>query len=376
MPEPTLDVLHCAWSGGVGGAERAVHLLVREQARDPEVSPAVLFARGGPYAERTAAAGVPATVLEAGGAFDPRALRRAVAVMRRHRIHHIQGPEPLFIVASLLCRDARRVFTQRGGQAPGEPPPALSKRIRTRLLAPLLRRGFHAWSGNTRHGAQTGAKLFGLDPARMAVTYNGLDFGLLEPQRPADDVRRELGLEPSAFVVGTAANVRDWKRIDRLIEAAATVALDDLRVLVVGDGPALPGLKALARDRGVEDRVVWAGLQAHVGDYLQVMDAFALPSNDRESFGNAAVEAMARGLPTVVFADSGGLREHVSDGETGIVAADQPAFVEALRRLHADRAAAAELGARARDHVTSTYTPAAAAERYKALYRAALTDSK
>ena len=49
-----------------------------------------------------------------------------------------------------------------------------------------------------------------------------------------------------------------------------------------------------------------------IADYVQVMDAFCLPSTGLESFGNAAVEAMALGVPTVVFADGGGLVEHTA----------------------------------------------------------------
>ncbi len=51
MSEP-LRIAHCAWSGGVGGAERALYLLVREQVADPGLSPAVLYGRGGEYVPR------------------------------------------------------------------------------------------------------------------------------------------------------------------------------------------------------------------------------------------------------------------------------------------------------------------------------------
>ena len=67
------------------------------------------------------------------------------------------------------------------------------------------------------------------------------------------------------------------------------------------------------------------------------MDVFALPSGPEESFGNAAVEAMGVGLPTVVFADGGGLVEHVIDGETGFVVRDQAEFVQRLREASQSR---------------------------------------
>ena len=366
MPEP-LRVAHCAWSGTIGGAERALHMLVREQAADPLTAPAVVYARGGPYADRMRALGVPVLVL---GGRSPRALARAARFLRGYPVHHFHGPEPVLMLPSLACRGARRVYTQRGGAI--DPALARDRRLRYGAVGLFLRHGFHAWSGNTAHGARAGAELFGLDPRQVATTHNGIDFGLLEPERPAAEVRAQLGLRDGEFVVGTAATLKDWKRVDRLVRAMAAEGVEPMRALVVGDGPERERLDALARELGVQDRVTFAGLQAHVGDFLQVMDAFALPSSDRESFGNAAVEAMAMGLPTVVFEDCGGVREHVRDGETGLMVPDQEGFAAALRRLRDDRELARRIGAAGREHVRSTYTPAAAAARYRALYERAL----
>lgn len=364
---PELRVAHCAWSGVVGGAERALHLLVREQTADPELAPAVMYGRGGPYADRMRALGVPVLVL---GRMSPRTLGRAVRFLRPYPVHHFHGPEPLLMLASLLCPGARRVYTQRGGAFDGRL--AFKRRLRYAAVGLFLRRRFHAWSGNTAHGARAGAALFGLDPARVATTHNGLEFDLLEPARPAAEVREQLGLGAEEFVVGTAANLKDWKRVDRLVRAVAAPGMDGVRALVVGDGAERERLEALAGELGVAERVLFTGMQPHVGDFLQVMDAFALPSSDRESFGNAAVEAMAVGLPTVVFEDCGGVREHLRHDETGVVVAGQAAFEAALRRLRDEPRYASRIGAAARRHVRSTYTPAAAAARYRALYERAL----
>src|SRR5687768_16197884 len=99
MPETPTRVLHGAWEGTIGGAERAVHLLVREQVRDPRTEPGLLYGAGGLYTERVAAEGVPTVVLGARSAYDLLVLPRAVRVMRGYRVHHVQGPEPLLILA-------------------------------------------------------------------------------------------------------------------------------------------------------------------------------------------------------------------------------------------------------------------------------------
>jgi glycosyltransferase involved in cell wall biosynthesis len=102
------------------------------------------------------------------------------------------------------------------------------------------------------------------------------------------------------------------------------------------------------------------------------MDVFCLPSTGLESFGNAAVEAMAAGLPTVVFADGGGLVEHVDDGETGFIVADQHELEATLGRLLSDVELRRRTGEQARRVVRRRYSVAHAAVAYQGLYGSAL----
>jgi glycosyltransferase involved in cell wall biosynthesis len=109
-----------------------------------------------------------------------------------------------------------------------------------------------------------------------------------------------------------------------------------------------------------------------VGDYLQVMDAFCLPSTSLESFGNAAVEAMAVGVPTIVFEDGGGLVEHVEQGRTGFVVADEDELRTVLLRLIDDEALRRRVGSCASETVRHRYALSKATEGYDALYADAL----
>jgi len=357
------------WNGSVGGAERAVYQLVREQLRGDSVSPAVLFAqRGGPYWERMVALDCPTFCADLPSS---RAFTRLAAVaelMRPFDLVHFHGAEPLYLLASLRCRGQRRVFTQRGGPADHYPP---AKRLRYALTGAILRRSVHGLSGNTAHGARAGGQLFGIEPSRFAVTYNGIEFDLLEPTRPAEDVRAELGLAADGLVLGTASTLKDWKRVDRLVAALAAVDHPGLQLVVVGDGDELPRLKALADSLGVRSRTVFTGLVTDVANIVQCLDVFCLPSDGNESFGNAAVEAMALGVPTIVFSDGGGTPEHIDDGETGFIVDDEPQLHQALRRLLDDPALRASVGVAGRAAVRERYTPAAAAQRYERLYDAA-----
>ena len=141
-----------------------------------------------------------------------------------------------------------------------------------------------------------------------------------------------------------------------------------MRVLVLGEGPDLPRLQALARELGLQDRVVFAGLRKQVGNDLQVMDAFCLPSDALESFGNAAVEAMGTGVPTVVFADSPGLTEHIVSGRSGFIVRDQAELRERLVQLVDNPDLARSIGEGGRDAVRKRYSMTGAASNYTRLY--------
>jgi glycosyltransferase involved in cell wall biosynthesis len=288
--------------------------------------------------------------------------------MKPFDLHHFHSAEPLLMLASAQCRSVRRIYTHRGGSTRYSG----RKRLRYAATGLLLRRLFHGFSGNTAHAAGFAASLYGIDPDRFEVTYNGLEFELLKPARPADKIRAELGLKAEHFVLGTAAHLRALKRIDRLLMAVAELREPDLRLLIVGDGPDRRRLQELSERLRISDRVMFTGVRLHVGDYLQVMDAFCLPSSAYESFGNAAVEAMGMAVPTIVFADGGGTLEHVERGVTGLVAADQADLGRLLRRLIDDRALAREIGAAGKASVRSRYTPEQAARRYRGLYASAM----
>jgi hypothetical protein len=96
----TLHVLHCLWSGSIGGAERAVFQLVREQLRDPGLEPALLFASsGGFYWEQAHELGCPVVTLDIPHGHALGKLPAAIEAMRPFAIHHFHGAEPLLMLA-------------------------------------------------------------------------------------------------------------------------------------------------------------------------------------------------------------------------------------------------------------------------------------
>ena len=114
------------------------------------------------------------------------------------------------------------------------------------------------------------------------------------------------------------SNFRRVKRIDRVVEWFHRISEQvPSSLLMVGDGPELPRAEQSVREGGLSGKVHFIGRQDPVESLLGVSDLLLLPS-ETESFGLAALEAMACGVP-VMSSDAGGLPELIEDGLGGIL---------------------------------------------------------
>jgi N-acetyl-alpha-D-glucosaminyl L-malate synthase BshA len=143
-----------------------------------------------------------------------------------------------------------------------------------------------------------------------------------------------------------------------------------VKLLLVGDGPDRPATEALARELGVYGDVRFLGKQEPVEEILSIADVFLMPSGS-ETFGLAALEAMACGVP-VVSSDIGGLPELNLDGETGFLCdlADVDCLTEATRRILRDDALHERMSAAARRRAAETFDVERIVPRYEAFYEA------
>ncbi len=197
-------------------------------------------------------------------------------------------------------------------------------------------------------------------PEPYEVVLNGVAAPTLAP----------APLHPAAGTLLSLGRVVREKGFDLAIRALALLP-PATRLMLAGDGPALPALQTLAAELGVADRVDFRGW-VHPDDVpalINAADIVLMPSRWREPFGLVAVQAgqMARPL---VATRVGGLPEIVRDGETGLLVPpeDPAALAAAVRRLQADPALAARLGAAARRRAADTFSMARCAAAYATLY--------
>jgi L-malate glycosyltransferase len=167
-----------------------------------------------------------------------------------------------------------------------------------------------------------------------------------------------------------ASNFRRLKRVGDAVAALAEVVRSRPAVLVlVGDGPERAGVEALAASLGLSRRVAFLGERPDLGPLFSQADLFLLPS-EQESFGLAALEALASGVP-VVASRVGGLPEVVRDGTTGrLVPPHAPqAIAAAVLELLDDEPRRAAMGRAAREDAATRFRPEPVVDRFEAIYR-------
>jgi N-acetyl-alpha-D-glucosaminyl L-malate synthase BshA len=136
---------------------------------------------------------------------------------------------------------------------------------------------------------------------------------------PVPDLRRRFtGPDESTRIVMHLSNFRPVKRIDSVVEIFARIAARVPSVLLLaGDGPEVPTARRVAQQLGITAHIHNLGTQENVLPLLSIADLFLLPS-EQESFGLAALEAMACEVP-VVASNVGGLPEVIQHGVTGFL---------------------------------------------------------
>src|SRR4051812_16145780 len=190
-----------------------------------------------------------------------------------------------------------------------------------------------------------------VDPAKIDVLYNAVDWKSIQPTKSRDAMRGSLGLAPNAKVAGVIARLTEQKGHRFLFQALTTPALADVQLVVVGDGELRDALKAEVQDLGIASRVHFLGARRDLGDLLSAMDVFVMPSL-WEGLPLSMILAMGAAMP-VVATEVAGIPEIVVDGETGwlVPAGNSLALATALADVFADRVRAAAMGRAARDYV-------------------------
>ena len=210
-------------------------------------------------------------------------------------------------------------------------------------------------------------------PEQFTTVYSGMDAdAFLNPRRPRDDVRRELGLAPEHVAFATVARLFELKGHDDLIAVAPAVlrANPNVRFVWIGDGILRERLIAELEAAGIRDAFILTGLVTpdRIPELLCGVDAVIHPSL-REGLARVLPQSLLVGRPAISY-DVDGAREVVTP-ETGVLLKprDLDGLTAAVLRLAADPALRERLGSEGRRRFADQFRHETMTSQLRSLYQ-------
>jgi len=217
----------------------------------------------------------------------------------------------------------------------------------------------------------------GVDPSKIEMIYPGVNSEAFHPNLTAGRaIRARHRLSDGQPVLLTVARLIPRKGHDKVIEALPAILeqVPDVVYLIVGTGPGEDWLRARAQEKGVADRVVFAGRVSdeELPACYNAANVFIMPNReegtDVEGFGIVFLEANACGKP-VIGGRSGGAADAIADGESGyLVDPCSPSDIaQAAIRLLTDPTLAERMGEQGRKWVQREFSWERAARQVREL---------
>ena len=203
----------------------------------------------------------------------------------------------------------------------------------------------------------------------IEVIPNFLDCGQYRRQPDARLAERCRPRTEAEGLVVHISNFRPVKRVGLVVDIFRRIrARRPARLVLIGDGPERGAAERKAADLGLTESVEFVGEQLDLVPWLSAADLFLLPSA-QESFGMAALEAMACEVP-VVASRVGGLPEIIEDGVTGMLCDpdDLDGMADRGVAVLADGVLRQRMGRLAAEHVRANFCAAAVVPQYEAFY--------
>jgi glycosyltransferase involved in cell wall biosynthesis len=300
--------------------------------------------------------------------FDPVLLKRLIRILSEFQPDVVQmnGGRTLKygILASCFLRKNRGVFIYRNI---GEPQVWVRGLLRSilykRILIPRVD-GIIAISKEILPAVQK----FYSPTAPLVYIPVAVAPEEMIPRRSREEIRAKTGTPLDALVMITVASFTKEKRLDRLLRVAKKVQaqVPDFFLWLIGGGPLRNELEQMVSALNLA-HVVFAGVQEDIASYLLAADVMALTS-DSEGLPGVLLEAGFLGLPAVATA-VGGVGEAILHGKTGfVIEPDETKLAEAVLQLLQSPRLRQELGANAKDWVSTQFVMERIGAEYRNFY--------
>lgn len=321
----------------------------------------------GEVAERSREEGIPFFPLPLRHEFDLASARRLARLFEERGadvVHVHKGiAHSAALFATFFSRRRPVLVVNRGVSFPLDPFSALKFRVRLDAVVTVC-------EDIRKVVVATG----GVPPEKVHVVYAGVDLARFDPGRAdGSKVREEWGIASGTRLV-VQVGAREWKGWRDLVSATAILAPGfpafTAAIVACKDEAEKERVRAFARERGIEERVLPIGFRTDVPDVLAAADVVVDLSYEGLGITGTIREAMALGKPVVASA-AGGNPELVEHEVSGLLVPprDPGATAAALSRLLSDADLAARLGRAARERVESGFSTDVRLDRIEALYR-------
>ena len=179
------------------------------------------------------------------------------------------------------------------------------------------------------------ARRFGLADEKLQVIYSGVDLESFHPrlrQTAGLTLREKTGVDAATPLILFVGSGYERKGLPTLLRALAGMNRRDARLWVIGRDKHESAMRSLAQTLGVDERVLFLGAQPDVRPFYGAADLFALPTV-YDPFPNAALEALACGLPIVTSTTCGAAELLTAANGAVIAAGDVAALAASLDSL-------------------------------------------
>ncbi len=349
----------------IGGSQRQIAQLLGGLSRE-HWRPELLFFRERSFlVDEIEASGVPCHHLPKRGRFDARFVLRLIALLRRRRYDLVHCYS---LTAEIWLRAIR----------PWVPHAVSVVSVRGLCL------GYADWQwwckrwilgradaviANARAGARHTAARTGLDLGYFDTIPNGVPLPAVPGAAQRAQLHAQIGVPAGRVLALFVGRLVAEKNVALLLAALASLPpVQRPWLAVVGSGPLQAALTARAAALGLAADLRFCGACSDAPALIAAADIVVLPSSE-EGLSNVVLEAMAAARPVLASA-VGGNPELIEHGRTGLLfrSGDMPALAVGLRRLTADAALRAQLGAAARRHVERHYAVADMVAQTESVY--------
>jgi glycosyltransferase involved in cell wall biosynthesis len=356
-----------------GGAEMLLLAMVRQYAAEHDIS--VVYFTPGPLEDDIRALNVPVHRISTRGMKDPRVIPRLVAMMRQEKpdvVHtHLSKSDVAGLMAAAMAGVPARISSIHN----------VDPWRQKKLLSEVMKQ----WTKTCHHmiAVSEGVREYVLEwsdypPEKITTIDNGIDLGRFDPATVSPIDKMQFGIPEDALTVSMVARLEESKGHHILLEAAAKVvkAMPSVYFMIVGDGHLRPALEAQRDSLGLQDNVIFTGVQRDIPGVMRAVDIITF-SSLWEGLPVALLEAMAMANP-VVSTSVGGIPKVITDGEDGLLVPkeDADALATKLLKVLYDNDLRAHMGQNARQTIEREYSSAAMHRQILDLYEKTLAQNR